>query len=165
MKQIQTLEKIEENNKQRDFGFIKRILSNISLLKWVRQFSADNLSEDVTKIADNFKDYIKISQDTIGLMDESNVKMLLTDTKFNGKALAIYSLEHIEQIIKAIGIEGRLIVVKENFPCFVEGNNKEGSNLIVLAPRLSTDEPTETETKKHQKVFFQNRVEQLWLSF
>ena len=100
---------MEENKKPMDW--IKNLLNNLILLKWVRKFSADNLLED-NKIANDFN--IKCNEESISVGDGTLTKLLVTQARFDGKEYVRYNLKQLREALDLVGSEGELIISEEN---------------------------------------------------
>ena len=133
----------EAEQKQHDWAFVKTLISNIPLLKWVRNYGVDNLSENLDKLP--MKENINTTEHSVFLMDSKLVKGLITNSHFKGTPLIAFSLAELKEIIDVCGSEGVLYVVDKDKPAIVEvvevrkdKGKKEKvvqSNLIILAPR------------------------------
>lgn len=121
---------MEKNNKT---DWIKNLLNNLTLLKWVKKFSADNLMED-NKLAEKFK--IKCNEDSISVGDGSFTKLLVTQARFSGKEYVRFNVKQLKEALDLIGGEGELIIS--------EDNNKElfiqvKDTIVVVSPLPKTD--------------------------
>jgi len=113
--------------------WVKNLLNNITLLKWVKKFSADNLLED-NKLADKFN--IKCNEDSISVGDGSLTKLLVTQARFGGKEYVRYNVKQLKEALDLVGSEGELIIS--------EDNNKElfvqvKDTIVVVSPLPKTD--------------------------
>lgn len=120
-----------ENNKSTDW--IKNLLNNTILLKWVKKYSADNLLED-NNLADKFK--IKYNEDSISVGDNTLTKLLVTQARYNGSEYVRFNIKQLKEAIDLVGNEGELIVSSEN--------NKElfiqvKDTIVVVSPLPKTD--------------------------
>ncbi|MEK6881044.1 MAG: hypothetical protein AABY22_15605 [Nanoarchaeota archaeon] len=129
----------ELEQKKIDFEWLKGILSNLKLLKWVVVFTAEGLKDDTEKTLETFKEKIIYSKDSLVLMDNSNVCMLITNAELKGEPIAKYSLEYINSIIKIMGTEGSISIYEKDYPSFLEFKDDNKSNVVVLAPRVGND--------------------------
>jgi len=107
------------------------------VINWARKFEigdlkANNeLKEMVEKLG------LKANGDSIGLMDTSNVKMLITNSSLTAKAHTTLKLEQIDKVIRALGNEGDLIITsKPNEPVII---SKENGDKIVIAPAFKEE--------------------------
>ena len=131
--------------KQKDFGFIKNLLNNIPLLKWVRHFTADGLQEKSQ--AESFN--VEMDKDSIAIADAGLVKMFFSSSKFGGKTYASFDIKHIKEVLNLLnGEEGRLIVNESDDKrlCYIQS----GNNVIVIAPTESESKGKKSN-KKNQK--------------
>jgi len=120
--------KIKEN-----MDWVKNLLNNNILLKFIKKYSADNLMED-NKIADKFG--IKCNEDSISVGDTTLTKLLVTQARFNGKEFVRYNVKQLKEILDLVGSEGELIIS--------EDNNKElfvqvKDLVVVVSPLPTTD--------------------------
>lgn len=140
MKRIQTVQQIEQN---KDFEFIQTVLGNEQLLRWVGVNGVDGLQEEIKT---PFKEQIKTTRYSLGLMDKDNVKMLVSNSIFKGKPIARYSLDRLMEIHKILGKDADLLIVKEDNPCIIQKKDKDGcSNTVILAPKLTDTEDDDIE--------------------
>src|SRR3990167_2460658 len=123
MGKIKTVEDIKNQSetvlveRRGSMEFLKGLLNNIAVLKWVRRNSADNLKDDV----ENFNKLgITTRDDSVAIMDSTNVKCLITNAIYKGEKHAMFSLEQLAEIIADVGTEGRLIIGQKDNPCFIE---------------------------------------------
>ena len=91
---------------------LKQILNNLTLLKWVKKFSADNLLEDNKLAKDKFE--IKASDNSISIMDTTATKLFITQAKFEGEELVRFDLKQLGNLIEIVGTEGTLIIPKKS---------------------------------------------------
>ncbi len=129
---------MEKTKPQMDW--VKNLLNNLILLKWVKKFSADNLLGD-NKLADKFK--IKCNEESISVGDSTLTKLLVTQARFNGKEYVRYNVKQLKEALDLIGSEGELIIS--------EDNNKElfvqvKDTIVVVSPLPNSDK--EGEDKK-----------------
>ena len=122
---------MEKDKKQ--MSWIKSLLNNNTLLKWVRKFSADNLMED-NQLADKFK--IKCNEGSISVGDSTFTKLLVTQARFNGKEFSRYNVKQLKEALDLVGAEGELIIS--------EDNNKElfiqvKDTVVVVSPLPKAD--------------------------
>lgn len=113
--------------------WVKNLLNNNILLKFIKKYSADNLMED-NKIADKFG--IKCNEDSISVGDTTLTKLLVTQARFNGKEFVRYNVKQLKEILDLVGSEGELIIS--------EDNNKElfvqvKDLVVVVSPLPTTD--------------------------
>ena len=91
--------------------WVKNLLNNNILLKWVKKFSADNLLED-NKLADKFK--VKCNEESISVGDSTLTKLLITQARYSGKEFVRYNVKQLKEALDLIGSEGELIISEEN---------------------------------------------------
>jgi len=119
--------------KQENIAWVKNLLNNLPLLKWVRKYSADNLFDDNTK-AEQFG--VKCNEDSISVGDRDMMKMLITQSRYSGKEFVRYNIKQLKEALDLIGSDGELIISEEN--------NKElfiqvGDSVIVVSPLPKSD--------------------------
>jgi hypothetical protein len=119
--------------------WIKKLLNNITLLKWVRKFSADNLMEN-NELAKKLG--ISGNEESISVGDNTQVKLLVTQAHFSGKEFVRYDLKQVKEVLNLIDSEGRVLIGEEN--------NRElfiqvGDSIIVIAPLSNEDEEKEAK--------------------
>ena len=122
---------------KRPMDWVKNLLNNLTLLKWVRKFSADNLMED-NHLADKFK--IKCNEESISVGDSSMTKLLVTQARFSGKEFVRYNVKQLKEALDLVGSEGELIIS--------EDNNKElliqvKDTIVVVSPLPKADKKEE----------------------
>jgi hypothetical protein len=96
-------------NAIKDLGWLKGLLNNLPLLKWVKKYSADNLMAD-NKLATKWG--IKTSDESISIGDQGLVKMLVTNSRYEGSEHIRFNTKHIFEVLKEICKEGELIISK-----------------------------------------------------
>jgi len=116
-----------EQNKE-SLGFIKKILNNSSLLRWVKKFSADGLQEKST--AENFN--VETDDSSISIADTGMVKMFFSSSRFSGKTYVSFDVKQIKEVLSLIEGDGRLIINESDDKrlCYIQS----GDNVIVIAP-------------------------------
>ena len=135
---------------KKDYGFIKTILNNSPLLKWVKRFSADGLQEESQ--AENFE--VETSEDSIVIADTGLVKMFFSSARFDGKTYISLDIKHIKEVLSLVDGEGRLIINESDDKrlCYIQSEN----NVIIIAPTSETEDKkkkknTKTEGKKSEE--------------
>lgn len=123
---------------QKDMGWLKSLLNNTPLLKWVKKFSADHLLED-NQMAKKYA--VSVNDDSISIADTTLTKLLVTNSRYAGKQYVKYSMSQLAEVINLLGSEGELIIGAEN--------NKEmfiqiKDTTIVVCP-LGKDDAEEQE--------------------
>jgi len=122
-----------EKTKKPSNDFIKNLLNNLTLLKWVRKFSADNMLDD-NSLAEKFK--VKCNEESISVGDSTLTKLLITQARFNGKEYVRYNVKQLKEALDLVGSEGEMIIS--------EDNNKElfiqvKDTIVVVSPLPKTD--------------------------
>lgn len=113
--------------------WVKNLLNNIILLKWVKKFSADNLLDD-NKLAEKFG--VKCDKNSISIGDSSLTKLLITSSEFKGKEFVRYNIKQLREALDLVGSEGELIISQDNNKeLFIEVNNM----VIVVSPLPKSD--------------------------
>ena len=136
-----------ENEKTNDRSWIKVILNNTILLKWVKKFSADNLQDD-NSLALKFG--VKCNEDSLSIGDSTLTKLLVTQARFGGNEYVRYNVKQLKEALDLVGSEGELIIS--------EDNNKElfiqvKDTIAIISPLPVVDKPKtdkqngETENK------------------
>lgn len=115
---------------------IKSLLNNLTLLKWVKKFTCDNLLED-NKMADKFS--VKAGKDSISIMDASATKLLVTNAEYEGKELVRFSLKQLNELLEVVGKEGEVIIPEKSQ--MNEMIAKIGTNIAVICPLVTKDKP------------------------
>ena len=96
---------------ERDMGWIKGLLNNIPLLKWVRKYSADNLLEN-NELSEKYG--VATNEDSITVCDETLTKLIVTHSRYAGKEYVRFNMKQLGEVIKLLGEEGELIISAEN---------------------------------------------------
>lgn len=95
----------------RPMSWLKNLLNNTTLLKWVKKFSADNLLTD-NKLADGFG--IKCNEESISVGDNTMTKLLVTQARYSGKEFSRYNVKQLKEALDLVGSEGEMIISEEN---------------------------------------------------
>jgi len=124
---------MENEKKDKDYSFIKSLLNNQTLLRFVKKFSCDNLLDD-NKLAEGFG--VKCNEDSISLGDKSMTKMLVSNARFSGNEFVRFNLKQLKETLEITGAEGEMIISADN--------NKElfcqaGNNIVIVSPLPNTD--------------------------
>jgi len=128
---------MEQEKTKRPMDWVKNLLNNLTLLKWVRKFSADNLLED-NKLADKFK--IKCNEESISVGDSTMTKLLVTQARFSGKEYVRYNVKQLKEALDLVGSEGELIISEDNHKeLFVQVKD----TIVVVSPLPKTDKGAE----------------------
>jgi hypothetical protein len=127
---------------EKNFDFIKNLLNNIPLLRWVRKYSADGLQDET--IAKNFD--IEVIEDSVCIADTGLVKMFFSSARFNGKTYVSFDIKQIKEVLSLIDGEGRLIINESDDKrlCFIQA----GNNVVLVAPTTSETPKKESKAKK-----------------
>ncbi len=124
---------------KRPIDWVKDLLNNMVLLKWVKKFSADGVQDD-NKSAEKLG--ITCAEGSISVMDISSIKMLVTQAEFKGEVHNKLSLNQLKEIIDCVGSDGNVIITKEKeSPVFIQTDNV----VVVLAPKVTTGDEEEKE--------------------
>ena len=102
-------QKTEQVEVIRDMSWLKSLLNNLPLLKWVKKFSADSLLDD-NKFVEGFG--VATNEDSISVSDDTLTKVLATHSRFNGKEIVRYNIKQIASVIELLGNEGELIITE-----------------------------------------------------
>jgi len=137
---------MEEKKKEKlvkPMGWVKNLLNNIALLKWVRKYSADNLCDD-NKLAEKFG--VKCNEESLSIGDSTMTKLIVTQARFSGKEYTRFNIKQIKPVLDLLSGkegEGELIVSAEN-------NNEMflqiKDTIVIISPLPKTDK--EEEEKK-----------------
>ena len=100
-----------ENEKTNDRSWIKVILNNNILLRWVKKFSADNLQDD-NSLAMKFG--VKVNEGSLSIGDSTLTKLLVTNARFGGNEYVRYNVKQLKEALDLVGSEGELIISKDN---------------------------------------------------
>jgi len=131
-------EKQKETDLKRPIEWVKDLLNNTVLLKWVKKFSADGINDNNNSAE---KMDITCSEGTISVMDTASIKMLVTQARYEGNIFNRLSLEHVKEIIDCVGSSGDIFISnKAESPVFIQTENV----VVVLAPKqLNEDDNKE----------------------
>ena len=114
---------------------LKQILNNLTLLKWVRKFSSDNLLEDNELAKEKFK--IKPTDNSISIMDTTATKLFITNSAFEGEELVRFDLAQLGNLIEIVGKTGELIIPKNS--TLKEMIAEVGEDIVVICPLPKTE--------------------------
>lgn len=120
---------------------LKEILNNLTLLKWVKKFSADNLLDDNKLAKDKFK--IKASENSVSIMDTTATKLFVTKAEFEGEELVRFDLAQLGNLIEIVGTKGELIIPKNS--TLNEMIAEVGSDIVVVCPLPRKDKVKEED--------------------
>jgi hypothetical protein len=113
---------------------LKELLNNLTLLKWVKKFSSDNLLEDNSMAKEKFS--ITSTENSVSILDKSATKLLVTKAQFEGEELVRFNLSQLNELIEVAGKEGELIISKSEMRELIA---KVGNDLIVVCPLPQKD--------------------------
>jgi len=118
---------------EKPIEWVKTLLNNNILLKWVKKFSCDNLLDD-NKLAEKFN--IKFNEDSISIGDSGLTKLLVTQAKYDGKEFVRYDVSQLKQALDLVGSDGELIISEENNKeLFIEVKDM----VVVVSPIPTSD--------------------------
>ena len=109
---------------------LKELLNNLTLLKWVKKFSADNLLEDNKMAKEKFK--ISSDNDSISILDSTATKLLVTKAEFEGEEYVRFNLEQLSDLIDVVGKKGELIIPSDSE--MREMIAQVGNDIVVVCP-------------------------------
>jgi len=119
-----------------DTNIIKNLLNNVTLLRFVKRFSANNLLEDNKMAKDKFK--ISTDENSISILDSSATKMLITNASFEGEVFTTFNMKQLAELIDVVGKEGMLIIPAKSemreMICKVNGGD-----LVIVCPLPKSD--------------------------
>lgn len=131
-------EQNKEQNEKKDMGWIKTLLNNTPLLKWVKTYSADNLLSDNALVE---KLGVKCGTQSISVADDTLAKVLATDSTFEGKVVARFSVAQLKPIFDNFKKElekGELLIV-DNPRKDMVFELKEQRTIVVVCPLAKSD--------------------------
>jgi len=114
-----------ENNRE----WLKGLLNNITLLRWVKKYSADKLQED-SKFAEKFN--ITSSENSVSILDTTNTKLLVTNAEFSGETFVEFNMKQLSELLDVVGKEGTLVIPAKSD--MREMIAKVGNSLVVICP-------------------------------
>lgn len=126
----------------KDIGFLKTLLNNSTLLKWVKKYSADGLQEE--SISKHF--YIDEGNNSVCVTDTEKVKMFFSDSRFSGKTFVSFDIKQLKEVLALVGDSGKLIIGEDKPLGYIESDN----NVIVIAP-MSHEQKPETKSEPEPK--------------
>jgi hypothetical protein len=104
-------QKTEQILVERDMGWVKSLLNNIPLLRWVKKFTANNLFTD-NKLVQEMG--IKTNEDSISVGDEMLTKIITTHARYAGKEFVRFNIKQLKEVLELLGDKGELIISSEN---------------------------------------------------
>jgi len=133
---------------KKQIGFLKTLLNNHTLLRWVKKFSADGIQEELNGLAFD----IETDESSICVTDTSAIKMLFSSARFNGKSYISFDLKQIKETLAMVEGEGRLIINDSKQLGYIQ----TGNDVIVIAPtseeEVSKKEKVKKKSPKKEKV-------------
>ncbi len=129
----------EKKATARPMGWLKNLLNNVTLLKWVKKFSADNLQAD-NVLAEKFG--IRCNEESISVGDAALTKLFVTQARFAGKEIVRYNVKQLREALDLVGAEGELIIAQDNNrEMFIQAKD----NVVVVSPLPKADVAKEGE--------------------
>jgi len=134
------------------------ILKNPMVLTWAKKFGCENIKAngELKKQGETFGFVSK--ENSVGFIDESFVKMLVTNVKINGDAHTRIGLKQLQDVMRTMSndiIESSTLHIREESgkPCFIEiKDDKSGiTDVVIVAPRSQTDKVEQKAKEKAQK--------------
>jgi len=136
------------------------ILRNGQVINWCRKFGCDNIKAngELKKQGETFGFVSK--DNSVGFIDESFVKMLVTNVKIQGDAHTRIGLKQLQDVMRTMDkdtIEKSTLHIREESgkPCFIEiKDDKSGiTDVVIVAPKSQCDaiEKKAKETKGKTK--------------
>ena len=122
------MKNMETEVKTKDLELVTRLLTDVSVVNWVKREGVSISTSDLTKMG--------VKSESIALMSKDAVSMLVVDGTYTKKAHTIIGLEQLKELINRLPKEalegGKLIVCEEsNQPVALIIPN----NVIIVAPR------------------------------
>jgi len=123
----------KQNTYKKNLGWIKSLLNNLTLLKWVRKYTADSMLDD-DKMAVKYD--LKTTDETICIPDITNTKLLSTHSRFDGKEYTRFNFKQIAEVIQIVGDSGECIIREsEDKEMIIQIND----TAIILLPLPTAD--------------------------
>ena len=119
--------------------YIKELLSDMTLLKWVKKFSADNLLDNNDMAKNKFN--IEATDKSISILDSSATKLLVTNAEFKGEEFVRFNLKQLADLLDVVGNNGELII-----PAKTEMREmiaQVGNDIVVVCPLPRQDKVKE----------------------
>lgn len=117
-----------------DRSVLRDLLNNITLLRWVKKFSATNLLEDNKMAKEQFN--ISSSDESVSIMDKTATKLLITKAEFEGEEFVRFNLEQLSDLIDCVGKKGELIIPNSKMREMIA---QVGNDLVVVCPLPQKD--------------------------
>ena len=127
----------KEEQKNNKLAWLKDLLNNIPLLKWVKLYSADKMLE-TNELADKMG--VTTNKDSVSISDNTLTKVITTNAEFKGKAIVKFSMEQIVSLAKNFSElkTGQLIIVDNDRKDMVV-ELKERKTIIFVCPLPKSD--------------------------
>jgi hypothetical protein len=122
---------MEKNNRE----WLKGLLNNLTLLRWVKKFSSDRLLED-NKMA-NEKFNISSNENSISILDTTSTKLLVTNSNFKGEEFVRFNMKQLSELIDVVGKDGELIIPSKSD--MREMIAKVGNDMVIVCPLPQQD--------------------------
>lgn len=117
-----------------DRSILKELLNNLTLLRWVKKFSSDNLLEDNKMAKEKFN--VSSNENSVSILDSSATKLLVTKAQFEGEEYVTYNLEQLNDLIECVGKKGTLIIPANKSKEMIA---KVGNDIIIVCPLPQKD--------------------------
>jgi hypothetical protein len=116
---------------------LKELLNNLTLLRWVKKFSANNLLDDDDTATYNKRFRVTSKEDSVSILDTTNNKLLVTKAEYTGKEYVRFNLEQLNELIECVGKKGELIIPADSD--MREMIAKVGNDIVVVCPLPQKD--------------------------
>jgi len=98
-----------DKNMEYNRDWLKGLLNNLTLLRFIKKHTADNILEDNKMANDKFN--ITTSDESISVLDKTATKMLITKSDFEGEVFTSFNMKQLTELIDTIGnVEGELMI-------------------------------------------------------
>lgn len=123
----------KKDTKESPMAWVKNLLNNLTLLRWVKKYSADTLQDD-NSLAEKFG--IKCNERSISVGDKTMNKLLVTQARYSGKEYVRYNVAQIKEALDLIGNKGEMIVSADNNnELFVQVDD----TIVIVSPLAKAD--------------------------
>lgn len=137
---VMTMEKSKiAKPEEKPMSWIKGLLNNQILLKWVKKYSADNLTQD-NKLAEKFG--IKCSEESISVGDKTFHKLMVTQGRYEGKEYSRYNAKQLKETLDVVGKESELVVSADESKHLII---QVKDTAVVISPLPASDNPEESD--------------------
>jgi len=140
------------------------ILQNGNVISWAKKFGADSIKAngDLKKMGETLG--FETSENSIGMVEKSNIKMLVTDSKIVVGTQTLISLSQISEVMKSIGnLDKAVLVIRadKDTPSFIKITKENGkTDLVIIAPKVEEDvKKAKKDDKKPKQPKEQPKVE------